>query len=169
MNKALFLDRDGVINYDSGYTHKIHGFTFKQDVFSFVKEFYDKGYLIFIITNQSGIARGYYTIDQFNQLTAHIHSVFKENNINITKTYFSPYHIHGVIPEFTRHSACRKPGSGMIFQAKQEYNIDLSQSVLIGDQETDIQAGKNAGINHNFLFIGSFRRIKLECQALNIL
>lgn len=160
--KALFLDRDGVINYDENqYTHKIEEFEFIEGIFELCKKFQEKGYLIFVVTNQSGIARGYYSVQDFEKLTNYMEDEFSKNGINITKTYFCPYHIEGTVPEFTSESEDRKPNAGMILKASKEFYLDLENSVLIGDKETDIEAGKKAGIKNNILFTGSFKDIKI--------
>ena len=152
MNKALFLDRDGVINADHGYVYKNEDCKFIDGIFEFCQKAKAKGYLIIIVTNQAGIARGYYTIEDFRKLTNFIESEFKKKGINITKTYFCPFHEDGIVPEYSRASFDRKPNPGMILQAQNEFNIDLSKSVLIGDKESDIQAAKNAAIGSSFLF-----------------
>ena len=158
--KALFLDRDGVINSDEKkYTYKIEEFEFIEGIFDFCKSFQEKNYLIFVITNQSGIARGYYTLEDFKRLTIYMESEFQKHNIYIAKTYFCPFHVDGKLPEFSVISEDRKPNPGMILKACQEFYLDLSNSILVGDQETDIEAGKRAGIGKNLLFAGSFQTI----------
>jgi len=148
-NKVLFLDRDGVINEEYNYVYKIKDFHFCDGIFELCKYYQDNGYIIVVITNQAGIARGYYTEEDFNILTEWMIKEFNENGINIAKVYFCPHH-----PEFTGNCTCRKPNPGMILDAQKEFNIDLCESILIGDKESDIKAGKNAGIGRSIL-IGS--------------
>lgn len=155
MNKkhqALFLDRDGVINIDHGYVHTEDNFEFVDGIFELCKTATDLGYLIFVITNQAGIGRGYYTEDQFDDISSWMRGVFKSRGIEINKVYYCPYHPEHGVGEYKKHSECRKPEPGMILQAKQEFNIDLENSILVGDNESDIQAGINAGIRYNLLY-----------------
>jgi len=147
MNKALFLDRDGVINIDKGYVHKIEDFEFIDGIFDICEFFQKEGFLIFIITNQAGIARSYYSEKIFQYLTNWMLKEFEKRGINITKVYYCPHH-----PDFTGKCKCRKPNPGMILTAKKEFDIDLENSILIGDKISDIEAGKNAGIGLNILF-----------------
>ena len=151
MNRALFLDRDGVINHDSGYTHKKEGFIFIDGIFDLCRSFYRAGYMIFIVTNQAGIARGYYSEQDFLELTEWVHEQFLSNGSQITKTYYCPYHIDAEIPEYKKDSFYRKPNPGMILQARDEFSLDLKNSVLIGDKEHDIQAGRAAGVGKNII------------------
>jgi len=103
-----------------------------------------KGYLLFIITNQAGIARGYYTEEQFHVLIDWMIKQFENQGVLIKKVYLCPYH-----PDFTGGCECRKPNPGMILQAAKEFDIDLSESILIGDKESDIEAGERAGVKTN--------------------
>jgi len=140
--KALFLDRDGVINIDHGYVSKIEDFVFIEGIFDFVKLFSDRGYLIFVVTNQSGIGRGYYTQEDFETLTAFMLKDFEAQDIHIEEVYFCPH-----APEAKCH--CRKPNTGMIEQALLAYDIDLKNSWMIGDKQSDIDLALNAGIAHS--------------------
>lgn len=145
-NKALFLDRDGVINVDKGYVYKIEDFIFIDKIFKITEHFQNQGYLIFIVTNQSGIARNYYTEEDFRVLSEWMVKEFSKRKIKIHKVYHCPHH-----PEFSSACDCRKPEPGMILKAAKEFNLDLAQSVLIGDKDTDIEAGTKAGIGENYL------------------
>ena len=141
MNKALFLDRDGVITEDIGYLHRIEDCIFCDGIFEEVKSYYDDGYLVIIVTNQAGIAKKRYTEQQYRTLRDWIHDQFMKHGIEITAEYYCPHH-----PDFTGLCGCRKPEPGMILKAAEDYDIDLEKSILIGNKETDIQAGKAAGI-----------------------
>jgi len=145
-NKALFLDRDGTINVEKNYVYKIEDFEFIEGIFELIRNYQTQGFLIFIITNQSGIARGYYSEDDFNKLTNWMLNQFKKEGISIAKVYHCPHH-----PDFTEPCDCRKPKPGMLLQAIKEFNIDPETSVLIGDKQRDIFAGKNAGIGTNLV------------------
>ena len=139
MNKAVFLDRDGVINEDKGYVHKIEDFVFIDGIFEKLKKYQDEGYLLIVVTNQSGIGRGYYTTEDFEKLTKYMVEQFAKKGIKITKVYHSPYR-----PE--ENTYCRKPNPGMLLQAKEEFNIDMKNSIMIGDKESDMEAGRRAGV-----------------------
>ena len=146
MSKALFLDRDGVINKEKNYLYKIENFEFIDGIFETCKYFQEKGYLIIIITNQAGIARGKYTEDDYQILTDWMIKEFEKKDIKISKVYHCPHH-----PDFSGECECRKPNPGMILQAEKDFDIDLSQSILVGDKNSDIEAGINAGIKMNYL------------------
>lgn len=147
MNKALFLDRDGVINKEVNYLYKIEDFIFIDGIFELCKYYQDLGYMIFVITNQSGIARGYYNEADFNELTGWMIDEFLKEGINITKVYHCPHH-----PDISGYCECRKPKDGMIKKAENEFDIDLKNSVLVGDKESDITAAINAGIQESYIF-----------------
>lgn len=139
--RALFLDRDGVINIDKGYVYKIADFEFIEGIFDVCQYFQNQGFLIFVVTNQSGIARGYYTEEDFALLTAWMLLQFKEQGIAITKVYHCADH-----PDITGPSERRKPNPGMLLEAAKEFEIDLTTSVMIGDKESDREAAKRAGL-----------------------
>ena len=147
MNKALFLDRDGVINIEENYLYKIEDFTFIDGIFELVKYYENMGYKIFVVTNQSGIARGYYSQEDFLLLTSWMIDTFHKNSITISKVYFCPHH-----PSISGECSCRKPNPGMLLEASEEFNIDMSRSIMIGDKERDIEAGINAGVLETYLF-----------------
>jgi D-glycero-D-manno-heptose 1,7-bisphosphate phosphatase len=151
MNKALFLDRDGVINKEKDYLYKIEDFEFIDGVFEALAYFQDQGYLLIIVTNQAGIARGYYKEADFLVLNEWMLQQFILQRIQITKVYYSPYHPVYGIGEYKKEAFCRKPNPGMILQAAAEFDINLAESILIGDKESDIAAGINAGITMNIL------------------
>jgi len=148
MKKALFLDRDGVINEDLGYVCEISKFQFKDGIFSFLKAANERGYELFVVTNQSGIGRGYYLLEDFNKVTEFMLSKLQEKGILIKKVYFCPHS-----PD--EHCECRKPKIGMIINARDEFGLDLGNSALIGDKISDIAAGFNAGIGKLFLLNSS--------------
>ena len=142
--KALFLDRDGVINIDKGHVHKIRDFVFIDSIFELCKKYQDDGFLIIVITNQAGIAKGMYDEHDYQKLTSWMIQQFKHKSISITKVYHCPHH-----PNYSS-CLCRKPSPGMILEAEKEFNINLTESVLYGDKDSDIEAGKRAGIKNNY-------------------
>ncbi len=143
---ALFLDRDGVINVETNYVWRVEDFKFTEGIFKLCRKFQSAGYLIFVITNQAGISREYYSENDFFTLNKWMLNRFSEMGITITKVYYCPHH-----PEITGPCDCRKPEPGMIKQAENEFDINLPDSVLIGDNISDITAGKNAGVGTNIL------------------
>ncbi len=149
--KALFLDRDGVINVDKEYLVKPEEFEFMPGIFELCQAFLNKGYLIFIVTNQSGIARGYYTEDDFLTLTDWMLAEFKKRNILIQKVYHCPFHPEYGNKQYRQDSPDRKPHPGMLLKAQKEFSLDLAQSVMIGDKESDILCGLNAGVQTTVL------------------
>lgn len=159
-NKAFFLDRDGVINNDSGYVHKISEFKFLPGVFDACRSMKAAGYQIIVITNQAGIGRGYYTEDDFWQLTRWMNTQFAEQGIEIDEVMFCPHHPEKGIEEYKVHCQCRKPAPGMLLEAAKKHQIDLKQSYLVGDKFVDAQAGINAGIKESFLITGNYDSVE---------
>lgn len=139
MNKALFLDRDGVINVDYGHVYKKEDFVFIQGIFPLVKKYQDEGYLIFVISNQAGIAKGMYSQRDLEIIDQFMKEKFKEEGIEITKSYYCPHH-----PD--DDCSCRKPKPGLLLLAEREYDLDMKKSLLIGDKMSDLEAGYNAGV-----------------------
>ncbi|MES2831786.1 MAG: HAD family hydrolase [Pseudomonadota bacterium] len=152
LRPALFLDRDGVINVDHAYVHRSADFRFIDGIFDLCRAAAKLGYRMFVVTNQAGIGRGYYTEQQFLTLTEWMRNEFSKEGVAIDKVYFCPSHpVHGV-GQYKVESSHRKPGPGMILQAAEEFGIDLAQSVLIGDKESDIEAGLAAGLRATVLY-----------------
>jgi len=158
MLRALFLDRDGIVNVEKNYVHLIKDFEFMPEVFEIIKLFQKNDFLIFIITNQAGIARGYYSEGQYQELTKWMLEQFALKNISISRVYHCPHHPQDACD-------CRKPKPGMILQAQKDFNLDLKESYLIGDKESDIESGIKAGITHN-LIIGEKHPLKNHAQLL---
>ena len=155
--KAVFLDRDGVINKEVGYLHKSKDFEFIDGVFKACKYFQTLGYKLIVITNQSGIARGYYQEEDFLILTEWMLKQFDNHDIDILDVFFCP---HG--PKST--CKCRKPQPGMLIEARDKFNIDMANSWLIGDKEADVCAANTAGIT-NTILVKSGHRIDRESST----
>jgi D-glycero-D-manno-heptose 1,7-bisphosphate phosphatase len=160
--KTIFLDRDGVINKELNYLHKIKDFQFIDGIFEACQYLENLDYKIIIITNQSGISRGYYTEVDFQILTDWMILKFKKNNINILDVFHCPH-----LPN--ANCDCRKPKPGMLLEAKSKYNIDMQKSWLIGDTETDIIAANNSNITNTILVKSGHKINENETNAKYVL
>lgn len=156
-DKAVFLDRDGVINVDSAYVYKPDEFVFIEGIFDLCRLFVSCGYRLFIITNQAGIGRGFYSEKDFLKLMLWVEAEFKKHGLLIEKSYFCPHHPKAGIGKYKVACDCRKPEPGMILQAQQEFNLDLAQSLLVGDKLSDIEAGNKAGLKKSYLIKSQYQ------------
>ena len=150
-NKAVFLDRDGVINLEKDYVYRISDFVFIDGVFEACIKLIHAGYKIIIITNQAGIGRGYYTEQDYLDLTDWMLEQFRLHGIDITAVYHCPHHPEHGLGDYLRACQCRKPEPGMLLLAADEHELDLASSILVGDKLSDIQAAKTAGVGRCFL------------------
>lgn len=150
--RALFIDRDGVINIDYGHVYRQEQFEFVEGIFDLCRKAVELNYLIFVITNQAGIGRGYYTEQKFHELTAWMCNEFWIQGIKIEQVYFCPFHPEYGVGDYKQESIFRKPGPGMILEAAREHELDLALSVLVGDKRSDIEAGIAAGVGCNILY-----------------
>ena len=148
-NKALFLDRDGVINVERDYVYRIADFEFLPGIFDLCQSAQEAGLVPIVVTNQAGIGRGYYTEDDFQRITAWMLDQFRLRGIRIGRVYHCPFHPTAGIGEYRRESFDRKPNPGMILRARDDFALDLANSVLLGDKDSDLQAGRAAGVGHN--------------------
>ena len=149
--KALFLDRDGIINVDHGYVYKQDNFEFKKGIFQLCQQAQKKGYIIIVITNQSGIARGYYSEQDFLALTQWMMDEFMKKGITISDTFYCPHHPTvkqegNDLDKYRKECSCRKPKADLIFSAEKKYHINLAESIFIGDKYSDMEAAKIAMI-----------------------
>lgn len=149
--KALFLDRDGVINEDYGYVHSRKNFQFIEGIFDLVSYASIRGYEVVVVTNQAGIAYGYYSERDFHELTSWMNDIFLSKKAPISKVFYCPNHPDG-IGQYRKIDSNRKPGPGMLLNATDELDLELSASILVGDKITDILAGHAAGVQRNILF-----------------
>lgn len=153
MTPALFLDRDGVINVDHAYVHRKEDFHFVDGIFELVAAAKQAGYLVVIVTNQAGIGRGYYTEEDFHQLMNWVKEQFVTRGGAIDGIYFCPYHPEHGLGTYRKESLHRKPGPGMLIQAAQDLNIDMHRSIMVGNNDSDIQAGRAAAVE-TLLYLG---------------
>ncbi len=159
-NKAIILDRDGTLIEDKNYTYKIEDFELLPGVIEGLK-LLRKYFLFFIVTNQSGIGRGYYTIQDFHNFNNHLLKILKNQKINILKTYFCP-HLR------EDNCECRKPKIKFVEEINNEFNVDINNSWMIGDHPSDIQFGINAGCKTIFLTTGHGDKHLDELESLEI-
>ena len=137
MKKAVFLDRDGTINIEKNYLYRIDDFEFLPGVIGGLKKLQDIGFLLIVITNQSGIARGYYTEEQYLILNEWMVQQLEKEGIKITESYYCPHHPDAKIREYGIDCECRKPKLGMYYEAIKKWNIDIDNSFCIGDKIRD--------------------------------
>jgi D-glycero-D-manno-heptose 1,7-bisphosphate phosphatase len=155
MNKAVFLDKDGTLVDDVPYNVKPERVSYTAFAKEALRLLQNKGYLLIIVSNQSGIARGYFTEAELAILIDSIKSDMAAEDIDIPGFYYCPHYPDTQLPEFSRHCDCRKPAAGMIFQAAKDFNIDLGASWMIGDILNDMEAGKRAGCKTILLNVGN--------------
>ncbi|HEY2025283.1 HAD family hydrolase [Paraburkholderia sp.] len=149
--KALFLDRDGVVNVDIGYLHTSHECVFNEDIFELVRAANHAGYLVVLVTNQAGIGRGYFTVDQFQAFTAWMLGEFEARHARIDRVYYCPHHPEFGLGAYRQACACRKPQPGMLEQARVDFDLDMESSLMVGDKPSDLHAAARAGVAHRFL------------------
>ena len=149
-SKAVFFDRDGVININHGYVHQIADFEFMDGIIELMLHVQALGYELVVVTNQSGIARGMYTEDKFTQLNQWMCAQLLEHGVVITDTYYCPHHPTAGNRALTQDCACRKPKPGMLLTAAQKHGYDLSQSIMVGDNLSDMQCAINAHLRAGY-------------------
>jgi D-glycero-D-manno-heptose 1,7-bisphosphate phosphatase len=143
---AAFLDRDGVLNVDHGYTHKPDQLEWISGAPDAVRMLNNAGYIVIVITNQSGVARGYYNEPAIHKFHTHMQDALRAQGAHIDAFYYCPHHPEGTVKEFAIRCHCRKPQTGMLEQAAREWQIDLGRSFLIGDKDDDMAAAATFNI-----------------------
>lgn len=150
---ALFLDRDGVVNVDRGYVSRVEDFEWIEGAIRTIAAFNARQWWVFLVTNQSGLAFGYYSEEDLSRLHQWMNARLAEHGALIDRIYHCPYHSEGVIERFRRDSFDRKPRPGMLLQAMTDFPVIRERSFLIGDKPSDLEAARAAGIE-GFLFTG---------------
>lgn len=150
--KALFLDRDGVINVDYGYVCSAERTVFIDGIFDLCRAAESRGFIIVIVTNQAGIARGYYSEEEFYAYMAWMSAEFAKCGVSLSRVYHCPHHPSEGVGQYRVDCDCRKPMPGMILRAVADEAIDLTASAFIGDKMSDMEAGRLAGVEHLWLY-----------------
>lgn len=158
VKRAVFLDRDGTINEDPGYLSKIEQFIFLPQAVEALKLLQEAGFALVVITNQSGIARGYFTIEDLDKVHAYMGECLGSRGISLDGIYYCPHHPEKGLPQYVQSCTCRKPGSALLEQAAQELGIDLSQSYMVGDKMSDIGAGVRSGCKSILVLTGEGKK-----------
>ncbi|WGW01084.1 D-glycero-beta-D-manno-heptose 1,7-bisphosphate 7-phosphatase [Vibrio sp. YMD68] len=148
---AVFLDRDGVINVDHGYVNDEHDFEFIDGVFDATKQLQKMGYMLVLVTNQSGIARGMFDEERFLSLTQWMDWNFVDHGVEFDGFYYCPHHAEHGIAEYKQDCECRKPKPGMFISARNDLDIDMANSIMVGDKAEDMMAAEAAGIETKIL------------------
>ncbi len=152
---ALFLDRDGVINHEVGYLHRMEDVRFVDGIFSLCRTAAALGYRLIVVTNQAGIARGFYTEADFETLMGGMREAFRAEGVELDAVYHCPFHPEHGVGEYKREHEDRKPGTGMLRRGVREFGIELQESVMVGDRCSDIAAANAAGLRQAFLIRGT--------------
>ena len=154
-SKALFFDRDGVINEETNYLYRIEDVRWVDGIFSLARTAAGLGYKLVVVTNQAGIGRGYYTVDDFHVLMDWMRAEFAAQGAPLDAVYFCAYHPREGIGEWRQEHPDRKPGPGMLLRAAADLHLDLSQSIMVGDRCSDVGAANAAGLRQAFLIQGT--------------
>jgi len=153
--RALFLDRDGVVNEEVGYLHRAEEVRFVEGIFSLCRTAAGLGYRLIVVTNQAGIARGYYTEADFEVLMEFMRAELRGEGVELDAVYYCPFHPEHGVGEYKREHEDRKPGTGMLRRGAREFGVELSESVLVGDRCSDVAAANAAGLRQAFLMSGT--------------
>lgn len=153
--RALFLDRDGVINHEVGYLHRVEDVRFVEGIFSLCRTAAKLGYRLIVVTNQAGIARGFYSEADFDALMIWMRGAFRAEGVELDAVYHCPFHPDHGVGKYKREHEDRKPGTGMLRRGVREFGVELHASVLVGDRCTDMAAANAAGLRQAFLISGT--------------
>ena len=153
--RALFLDRDGVVNVEVGYLHRADEVRFVDGIFSLCRTAVRLGYRLIVVTNQAGIARGYYSEADFNVLMEFMRGELRAEGIELDAVYYCPFHPEHGVGKYKREHEDRKPGTGMLRRGAREFGVELSESVMVGDRCSDVAAANAAGLRQAFLVSGT--------------
>ena len=161
LSRYIFFDRDGTLNYDEGYSHRAEDLVLIEGVVSFMRH-HKRSYEFIIVTNQAGVAKKKFTLEQMHEFNSAIINELKAYGITIAGLYFCPHHPKAVSKNLRINCNCRKPRPGLLDLAAKDFKIDKNHSLIVGDKITDIEAGYNFGLRRGFLVSAS----KVERQKL---
>jgi D-glycero-D-manno-heptose 1,7-bisphosphate phosphatase len=153
--RALFLDRDGVVNEEVGYLHRVEEVRFVDGIFSLCRAAVGLGYRLIVVTNQAGIARGYYSEADFEVLMEFMRGELRAESVELDAVYYCPFHPEHGVGKYKCEHEDRKPGPGMLLRGAREFGLELRESVLVGDRCSDVGAANAAGLRQAFLISGT--------------
>lgn len=165
MRKVIFLDRDGTINVEKSYLYKWEDFEFEKNAIEGLKELKNLGYEFIVVTNQSGIGRGYYTEEDLVALNNQMTEKLKEFGVEILECFYCPHHPEKGIGKYKVDCNCRKPNPGMLLEGIKKYDVDIENSFMIGDKKGDLEAGKKAGLKSILVLTGYGKKIEEEVKV----
>jgi len=160
LKPAVFLDRDGTINHDKGYINKYKQFTFRPFVIKGLKYLSKKKYLLFIVTNQAGVAKGKIKVSELKTLHRKLKNYLKRKNVKISKIEYCPYHPNGTIKRYKKKTNYRKPGNLMIKKILKNWNINIKKSFMLGDKKTDKIAAKKSRLYYEYVKKNFYLQVK---------
>ncbi|TSD63342.1 HAD family hydrolase [Inquilinus sp. KBS0705] len=174
-NKAIFLDKDGTLIFDIPYNVDPELITLQPNIIEGLKQLKEEGYLLIIVSNQSGVARGYFTEDKLLDVENKLWQLFTYNNLDLSGFYYCPHHPQGTVAGYNINCDCRKPAPGMLIKAAAEHQVDLGRSWMIGDILNDAEAGNRAGCktvlidngNETEWLPGDYRSPTIACKTIN--
>jgi len=166
--RAVFLDRDGTINIEKNYLHKVEDFEFIPGAQEAIKKLKEAGFVVIVVSNQSGVARGYFGEDSVNQLHQHIQTELAVYGTSIDDFYFCPHHPDKGLGAYRAACNCRKGNPGMLLQAAREHDLDLQKSFMVGDKLADIEAGERAGCRSLLVLTGYGAITALKPEAATV-
>ena len=153
--RALFLDRDGMVNVEVGYLHRVEEVRFVDGIFSLCRTAMRLGYKLIVMTNQAGIARGYYTEEDFHTLMDWMRAALRAEGVELDAVYYCPFHPEHGVGKYKCEHEDRKPGTGMLRRGAREFGVELSECVMVGDRCSDVAAANAAGLRQAFLISGT--------------
>jgi D-glycero-D-manno-heptose 1,7-bisphosphate phosphatase len=162
---AAFIDRDGVINEERHYVHRVEDFVLLAGALNGMLRLQEAGYLLIVVTNQAGIGHGLYSTEQFEALTAHMMRLTQAAGVDVKAVYHCPHHPQAAVDRYRMACECRKPAPGMLLTAARDFALDLSCSVMIGDKRSDIEAGRAAGVGRCVLVTSGHEVTHADRQA----
>ena len=157
---AVFLDRDGTINYDNGYTYKFSRFKFRPYVLSGLKYLSKQEYLIFIVTNQAGIAKGKFKLSDLLKLNSQLKTYLQKKKITLNDIEFCPFHPKATVKIYRKKTSYRKPGNSMIKKLQKKWNVNMKKSFMIGDRKSDKSAAQKSKLYFEYVEVNFYKQVK---------